>query len=474
MKKLIPILVLAAALAAGFFLWQKSSQTANLVAQATPEIPTAEISSPELLKRIQAATTQAQEGPDALQGLAELSRLYHANGFTREAWQCYATLTVAEPSEARWHYRLGRIIAGYGELEEATPLFTQTIKLAPDYLPARIRLGDTLLKQNKFDQASEAYQDTLAIDDSNAYALVGLARVSIANEDWPQARAYLEHAVKVTDYQIGADLLADVYKKLNLPNLENRVLQSAEWGSYADIPDPWSLSLMDDCYDAYQVSIAGGWAAHQGDVKTGLRYIKRSIALDPNNSITHFQLAGLYIRLGDEDNAEKQFQRCTELQPDFSDAWLGLIEIAKRRKSPTLVRRTLDSALQAAPDSPSLNIERGKILLAQKRFDEALPYFKKSIEVRPHEAIGYISLAQAYLSQNRVEEGLAQLKEALAREPNNSVVLTTMVYYALLRSDKADADEWFKKVRQQPRIKAEGIAQLETLYQEKFGTPPPN
>ncbi len=474
MKKLIPILLVAAALAAGFFLWQKSSQTANLVAQATPEIPTAEISSPELLKRIQTATTQAKEGPDALQGLAELSRLYHANGFTREAWQCYATLTVAEPNEARWHYHLGRIIAGYGELEEATPLFTQTIKLAPDYLPARIRLGDTLLKQNRIDEASEAYQDTLAIDDSNAYALVGLARVSIANEDWSKARAYLEKAVKATDYQIGADLLADVYKKLNLPNLENRVLQTAEWGSYADIPDPWSLSLMDDCYDAYQVSIAGGWVAHQGDARTGIRYIKRSIELDPNNSITHYQLAGIYTRLGEEENAEKQFQRCVELQPDFADAWLGLIEIAKRRNSPTLVRRTLSSALQAAPESPSLNIERGKMLLAQKRFDEALPFFKKSIEVRPHEAIGYISLAQAYLAQNRVEEGLAQLKEALIREPNNSVVLTAMVYNAIQRSDKADADEWFRKVRKQPFITDDGIKRLENLYQQAFGTPPPN
>lgn len=471
MKKLIPIVLIAAALAAAFLLWQKSSQTAELVAQSTPEIPTTAITNNELLTRIQKATTQAQEGPDPIEGLAELSRLYHANGFTREAWKCYATLAVAEPSEPRWHYHFGRILAGYGQLDEATPFFSQATKLASDYPPVHIRLGDTLLKQNRFEEASNAYADALKLDNSNAYALVGLARVAIANEDWSTARTHLEKAVKVTNNQIGADLLADVYKKLNLPQLENQVLQTIRWGSYADIPDPWSLSLMDDCYDAYQVSIAGGWVAHQGDPRKGLRYIKQAIALDPENSIYHYQVAGIYQSLNDLKNAETHFRRSVEIQPDFADAWLSLINIAQQRQSPTHVRRTLDAALKAAPDSPSLNIERARIFLAQKQFSKAYPYFKKSIKVRPHEAIGYIELAKAYLAENRIDEGIAQIRLALEREPNHPIGLTTMVFDAILRSDQADADEWFARVRKQVRIQDNEVSKLEDMYRKAFGRP---
>ncbi|MBD5778940.1 tetratricopeptide repeat protein [Pelagicoccus sp. NFK12] len=472
MKKLIPIALVLAGIAAGFLLWQKSAKTAALVHDATPEIPST-IENSELLERIQIATTQAKDGPKPIEGLAELSRLYHANGYTREAWQCYATLVLAEPNEATWQYHFGRILAGYGQLEEATPLFQKTIDLAPDYIPARIRLGDTLLKQNKFEAADSVYSETLSKDPENAYALVGLARVAIAKEDYSLARTHLEKAVQKTNFQIGADLLGDVYKKLNLPNLENRVLQQMEWGSYADIPDPWSLSLMDDCYDAYQVSIAGGWVAHQGDVIKGLRYIRKAVDLEPDNPTLQYQIGGIYLSLDDIDKAEPHFRRCVELQPTHADAWLSLIEIAKRRQSPTLVRRTLDAALRAAPNSPSLNIEKGKALLALRRFDEALPYFKRSIELRPHEAVGYIELAQAYISQDRLEEGMAQMSEALAREPNHPVVLSTMVFDSILRSDRQAADQWFAQVRNQARIRPKEIAQLEQMYQKQFGAPAP-
>ncbi|MDQ8182708.1 tetratricopeptide repeat protein [Pelagicoccus sp. SDUM812005] len=472
MKKLIPILLALAGLATAFLLWQKSSKTAALVSEATPPIP-ASIENQELLTRIQKATTQAQEGPTPIEGLATLSRLYHANGFTREAWQCYAALVLAEPDQARWPYLFARILAGYGQLEEASPLFARASELAPDYTPARIRLGDTLLKQNKFEEAQSAYQKTLSQDPANAYALVGLARVAIARDDYPLARTHLEKAVQTTNYQIGADLLGDVYKKLNLPHLENRVLQNTAWGSYADIPDPWSLSLMDDCYDAYQVSIAGGWVAHQGDLRKGLRYMRRAVELDPDNATLQYQIGGAYLALDDLERAEEHYRRCVELQPDYADAWLALIDIAQRRQSPTLTRRTLEAALRAAPNSPSLNIEKGKALLALKRFNQALPYFEKSIELRPHEAVGYIELARAYLAQERIEEGIAQMREALLREPNNPIALTTMVFDAILRADQPAADKWLAQVRQQARIRPDEVAALESRYQKQFGQAPP-
>lgn len=467
-KILIPLVaVVIAATAIGYLFWNKSQKSAAIIASAVPEIPS-NIESAELSKRIQNASTQAKEGPDQLDGLAELSRLYDANGYTRRAWECYAALVLVEPSEPRWPYLFGKILAGYGELEEAAPLFRRAVDLEPSYLPSHIRLADTLLKQNRFEEAKDAYEDALKTAPESAYALVGLARVAIANDDLPLAREHLEDAVRLTDYKIGADLLGDVYERLGLPALEKDVLQKMEWGSYADLPDPWSLTLMDDCYDAYQVSIAGGWVVHQGDIYTGLRYIKRAIDLAPDTAVLHFQIAGIYMNLNELDKAEEHFKRCVEIQPDFADAWLTLIEIAKRKQSPTLVRRTLDLALRAAPDSPSLNIEKGKMLLAQKRVADSIPYFERSIEIRPHEAIGYIELARAYLTNNEVEKGVGLIRTALDMEPNNPVALTTMAFDAIMRGDKTDADFWLTKIAKQPRITQQEIERLMALYRQNI------
>lgn len=473
MKKLVILIAATATVAvAAFLLWQKSSKTTELVAKATPEIPEQKIQHPELLARIKAASEQSLSGPEPIEGLAELSRLYHANGFTEEAWQCYATLVVVEPDQARWPYRFGRILAGYGQLEEATPLFEKASKLAPDYTPAHFRLGDTLLKQNRLEAAESAYNEMRSIDSDSPYAALGLARVAIGRENWEEARELLESAAEASNFQIGADLLGDVYEQLGLPSKENLVIRSANWGSYADIPDPWSLTLMDDSYDAYQVSIAGGWAAHQGDKRTGLRYVKRAVELDPENTTYHYQLAGLYSALGNSEKAEEHFRRCVEIRPDFADAWLGLITIARDKQSPTLARRTLEAALNAAPDSPSLNIEKGKILVSQRQFQKAYPFFEKSIEVRPHEAVGYIALAEAYLKEGRIEEGLAQMEIALVREPANAIALSSMAFDAIMRSDKPAADKWLKQIYEQPRIRPEDTAPLESMYQKAFGSAP--
>lgn len=467
-KFVIPLAVVVIVAAfAGYLLWDKSQKTAALVAAAVPDIPQ-DISNSELSERIQKASTQSKEGPDQIEGLAELSRLYDANGYTRRAWKCYATLVVVDPEEPRWHYRFGRILAGYGQLEEATPLFKKAISIEPDYLPSHIRYADGLLKQNEFDAAKSAYEEALSVAPKNAYALVGLARVAIAKDDLPLARTHLEESVKVSNNQIGADLLADVYERLGLPALEKKVLQDIEWGSYADLPDPWSLALMDDCYDPYQVSIAGGWVVHQGDTRLGLRYVKRAIELDPDSSTLHYQIAGIYLSMSDLENAEKHFERCVELQPDFADAWLQLIEIAKRKQSPTLVRRTLDAAMRAAPDSPSLNIERGKLLLSQRRIDQAIPYFERSIELRPHEAVGYIELSQALLAKDEVEKAIELMQKALELEPTQPVALTTMAFDAIQRGDREAADRWIKRLDTQPRITPEVRDRLIALYRQQF------
>src|SRR5690606_12928638 len=132
------------------------------------------------------------------------------------------------------------------------------------------------------------------------------------------------------------------------------------------------------------------------------------------------------LKTGKAAEAEKHFRRSIELQPNFADAWLGLIGIARENEGPTAVRRAVDAALKACPDSPSIQIEKGKLLLSQNRLEQALPYFKRSIELRPYEAVGYIELAKAYLAVERLPEAMEQMREALRLEPNHPVALSTM------------------------------------------------
>src|SRR5690606_30593142 len=111
---------------------------------------------------------------------------YHANGFLAEAGECERALVELEPSNPRWLYLRAHTIGGYGNLDEALPMLEDAIKLAPDYLPARIPLADALLKQNDIDGARLGYQEVLNRDPHHGYAVVGMARTELS-EDRPEA-----------------------------------------------------------------------------------------------------------------------------------------------------------------------------------------------------------------------------------------------------------------------------------------------
>lgn len=463
-----------AAIAAGVIHWQGQQRAASIATAALPALPDLAGKHPTLAARIQAADAAIRQGDAPVNSLQELSRLYHANGYYAEAWTAYAGLVQADPASPVWPYRLASILAGYGRLEEALPLYQLSLQLDSSYLPARIRIGDALLKSNDFPAAQAAYEAALAADPQNAYARVGLARVAIAANDWQKARTLLEAAIASTRFQIGADLLGDVYEKLGLPSKERVVLQNIKWGSFADIPDPRLLELMDDSYDAYQISIAGGWALHQGDIATGLKYIAKAVSLDPDNANLHYQIAGLHEQLGDSAKALQSYRRCIELQPDFADAWLRLIDHARQTGNANAARRLLDDALRASPNSPSLHNEKGDEFLAAKQTERAIFHYRRSIELRPNEASGYIRLARLYLSNDRIEEGLQQMRLALAQEPNNEVAASTLAFQAIMSGNRPEADSWLRRLAAMPRLSENSLADLHAQYQRRFATPAPN
>lgn len=151
MKKMgVVVLVSCIAIAVGGALWWKKTGIENrVVLKALPPPPDLSNVRPVLAKRIAIADEHARTRITASKGLKELSRLYHANGFLEEAMQCYQGLESLEPTEPRWLHLHATILAGFGEIEQATRLWKMVVQLDPNYVPAQLRLGDCLLKSNQ-------------------------------------------------------------------------------------------------------------------------------------------------------------------------------------------------------------------------------------------------------------------------------------------------------------------------------------
>lgn len=465
-------LLALAALGTGAWWWQAGQAQAR-VAALLPNPPDLSAAPERLRTQVLAADAEARSRTHARRGFAALARSYHANGFFDEAARSYAGLRQLEPDEPRWPHLQATILAGYGDFAAALPLERKAVELGPDYVPARLRLGDALLKTNQPAEAAAVYEQVLQRDRDNPYAQLGLARLDLEAERWDKARTRLEQVVARTNYQLGYDLIVSLYERLGLTQRATAIRAMAKAsGAYRDPADPWLDDLVEDCYEPYRLALAAGAIGRNGDNATARRLLERAVDVAPDDAALHFQLGTLLVGQGQLDAAESHLARCTIIAPDFADGWAHLSALRAQQGRVTDAERTLAEGLRRCPDSPGLHLTLARQRRQAGKLGEAIAEFEESIRLRPNEADAYLELGQLYLGQSREAEGVAMLQRALAAEPGNPVALGALTFNAIASGNEAEARQRLADARLQPRIPHEQMQQLVAAFRKQFGHAP--
>ncbi|MFC1488443.1 glycosyltransferase [Thermodesulfobacteriota bacterium] len=124
---------------------------------------------------------------------------------------------------------------------------------------------------------------------------------------------------------------------------------------------------------------------YEGDMKSKHRrylpLLKREIERNPDNARNWHNTALRYYTIGDTVSSEQAFRTCIELgrndhnpYPSFADAYRNLIQIhlAEGKETKTL----LEEAISRFPDNPSLVWLKGKSLIRDKSYSEAITCFE--------------------------------------------------------------------------------------------------
>lgn len=471
MRTRIILAVLAVAvIAAGSFWWLRAGRQAAIVDRVLPAMPDMADAPAELRERVRAADAEARHRLTALRGLAALARLYHSNGYLEQAMRCYAGLEKLEPNQPRWFHYDATILGGYGEIGRAEKLWRRVLQLAPDYIPARLRLGECLLKTDRLAEATAMYDSVLKRDPGNPYAMLNLARIDMEHHDWAKARPLLESVVRKTNFTLGYDLIVTLYDKIGLRTQANEIRGAAKAsGAYHDLPDPWMNELMDVCYDPYRLGLVAGLAAHNGSPARAVQLLKRAIALAPNDVSSHFQLAGVSEMQRNFKEALAEYQECTVLDPHFSDGWAHLSDLQSRMGDKGAAARTLAQGLVQCPDSPGLHLMRARRLRDAGRAGEAIREYEISIRLRPNEPEAYTQLGRLLIGLGRVDAGMREMRLALEADPGDPMALGVMAFHAISTNDEAAARRWLVRVVDQPRVPQAQTDKLLAAYRQTFG-----
>lgn len=465
--KLVLLIGMLAVTGGGVLWWQWSGNRLAIVQESRPARPDLSAVAEILRTQIAAAEARAQSRRTATTGLAELSRLLHANGFLEEAKQCYAGLERLEPNESRWLHRHATILAGYGDVEPAMILWQRVIKLTPDYLPARLRLGDCLLKSNRPDEAAAMFSDVLKQDAANSYALLGLARIDLEARRWEQARERLEKVVSQTNYQLGYDLIVTLYERLGQNERAAAIRGTVKAsGAYRDLPDPWMDELIEVCFDPYRLAVAAGVAVAPGDT---IRLLERAIELAPEEVAYRFQLGCAAEAQRNFPLAREHLERCTIMAPDFADGWAYLSALQAQQGDNAASVRTVLAGLAHCPASAGLHLMRARTLKEQGQIAGAINEYQASIHYRGNEPDAYVELGNTLIGAGREIEGIEQMRRALETDPGDPTALGVLTFFAITTGDEAEARRWFKRINHQPRVPPTQAADLREIYRRTFG-----
>jgi Flp pilus assembly protein TadD len=146
--------------------------------------------------------------------------------------------------------------------------------------------------------------------------------------------------------------------------------------------------------------------------------LARALRLEPDNVFTLNNLARLHLRMGQTNDALREFRRIIALKPGFGFAHLGVGEILEQQgrgpEAEKHYRLALQNRIYRAEELATL----GRFCLRKGWFGEAVTNLQDAIKLNPGEAALRSALAQALNSLGRKAEADAQLAMAAQLDPS--------------------------------------------------------
>lgn len=260
--------------------------------------------------------------------------------------------------------------------------------------------GDKRDKKS-LEQASEYYNQVLAIDSNYARAWTDLAMVylyRVDNRDLPfeegikKVHEAIERALKIDPR------LSDAYAA------QARVSMNFEW-NWNKAETAIKKALEFDSANTMALLYAGALSSYTGRFEDAIAFYKRSLAADPLRTRTHVNLSIAYYRAGLLPEAEASIKRALELNPTISIA----------------------------------NYQLTRLLLTQGKYEDAL----ESIQKETDEDWRLAGLPLVYIKLNRKAESDASLKE-LIQKLNKAQAYQIAECYAY-RGESDPAFQWLER-----------------------------
>ncbi len=353
-----------------------------------------------------------------------------------------------------------------------------------------------------YDLAGELFGRCIQIDAGNDAALFELATIKKNKKKESEAAELLERAVTIKpDNEWYWVALADTYQKTNdidkLDNVYNQLIKlspdkpdyyldkaNADFllQKYADALDDYHrLELITGVTEELVLSRQKVYLK-QNNTEAAAADLKALIAAEPDQLRYYLFLAELYNSNNMADKAFKVLADAGKLKPENGDLHLALADIYREKEDfkssyrelliafespqvdvgqkikillgympkiqdPAVKANALQLSavlVKAHPADARAQALYGDMLMQNQQYAEAKPVFKKSISLSKENYATFEQLVRIELSENKIDEAIADGEEALTYFPNQAWMHYLLGTAWLQKKQTAKAIEYLK------------------------------
>jgi Flp pilus assembly protein TadD len=218
--------------------------------------------------------------------------------------------------------------------------------------------------------------------------------------------------------------------------------------------------------DPVILTLDGRVKGRLGENASALALLKRVVQLTPQSAQAHVDLAIALADSGDLNGALAETATAISIAPALAIAHLNRARILSDMKQDREAGDEFASAARLAPDDPECYFYWSFAERAQGNFVKETELLRRVVKLQPGNVKAHIMLANSLLDQNRPAEAVAELRSALAIDPNSAQAI-----YKLSRAVHATDPEESNRLRVQfDRLKAQNsvIDQAKALANEAF------
>jgi tetratricopeptide (TPR) repeat protein len=297
----------------------------------------------------------------------------------------------------------------------------EVLKIAPGYLPARLKLAEALLESGELAESKARFLELVDEPAATPAAEVGLGRLAASERQHETAIAHLRRAVALFP-ELGAAhyALALSYRALGRNDDARAALAlherfGARWPALAD---PVLATVTTLREDAGAILQRGVKLAEAGDTAAAIAAHEAALARDPSLAQAHANLISLYGRARNWAKAEEHYRAFLRSGAGLADAHYDYGVLLGLQEKWELAEGAYRQALAINPLHAQASNNLGQVLERQRQLTAAVEAYRQAADSQPGFRLARFNLSRMLIALGQTESAVVELQKII--EPRDA------------------------------------------------------